>query len=278
MTSPSSSAQSLDSTRGQQHHLAWKRRNILVLISVSSVVALGLLFAGPIQQPTAYHAFHDARTLLGIPNALNVLSNLPFLLIGFLGIRWLKSAPPNLAAPLRLPYAIVFAGLMATAFGSAYYHWAPTNETLLWDRLPIAISFMALFAALLAERTSLNAVPGLTWPFAIFGAVSAIYWATSGDLRPYLFAQFVPVLSIPLLLWLFPPAYTRGSDLMVGVGFYAAAKLFEDRDGQIFQALDAVISGHTLKHLSAALGAYWIFRMLRLREPVSSAPPSISAA
>ncbi len=276
MTSPCQTEPDSDSARELQHQLAARRRSILVLISICICVALGLLFAGPIPQPPAYHAFSDARTLFGIPNALNVLSNLPFLLIGLLGIRWLVSSPSNLAAPLRLPYTIVFAGLIATAFGSAYYHLAPSDATLLWDRMPIAVSFMALFAALLAERISISAVSRLTWLFAIFGAVSALYWAVTGDLRPYLFAQFAPVLSIPLLLWLFSPAYSRGSDLMVGVAFYAAAKLFEDRDGPIYHALDAIISGHTLKHFSAAMGAYWIYRMLRQREAVRSAARSIS--
>ncbi len=244
------------------------RTRVLLGLGFAAVAAM-MLFVKPIRQPEAYHAFHDARSVLGIPNVMNLLSNLPFLLVGGLGLTWLARQPANLAASLRTAYTVVFAGLALTAFGSAYYHWAPTSQTLFWDRLPIAVSFMALYAAILAERVSPRAIR-LLWPFAAFGALAAIYWAVTDDLRLYALAQFVPVLTIPLILWLFPPAYTRGGDLLAGVGCYAAAKLFEDRDGPIYEALGGLVSGHTLKHLAAAAGAYWIYRMLRLRVPLDA--------
>lgn len=238
--------------------------SVLACLGVAALAGL-MLLVPPIRQPEAYHAFHDARPLLGIANFWNVASNLPFLVIGLLGLRWLAARPTNLAPELRPAYAVVFAGLGFTALGSVYYHWAPTTATLFWDRLPIAVSFMALYAALLTERTSLRWAPALLCPFALFGAAGAIFWHLTGDLRLYAFAQFFPVLTIPLILWLFPAAYTRGADLMAGVGFYAVAKLCEDMDGAIYHGLGELISGHTLKHLAAALGAFWIYRMLRLR-------------
>ena len=162
------------------------------------------------------------------------------------------------------PYTVLFAGLAATAFGSAYYHWAPTSGTLFWDRLPIAVSFMGLYAAVLAERVSRSVGSLLLWPLVLFGAGSVLYWHFTDDLRLYAIAQFFPVLTIPLILWLFPAPYSRGYDLLIAIGLYVLAKLLEEIDGVVY-GFGQIVSGHTLKHLSAAAGAWWIYRMLTLR-------------
>src|SRR5262249_54819854 len=100
------------------------------------------------------------------------------------------------------------------------------------------------------------------------GLASVLYWhfteqAGHGDLRPYYLVQIVPMVTIPLML-LFPSRYTRTGDLFIVVGLYALAKVFEFRDGPIF-AWGELISGHTLKHLMAALAAYVVLRMLQKR-------------
>ncbi len=242
----------------------WRQRTWL-LVALTAAVALAMALIKPIPQPLAYHAFHDARGFLGIPNFLNVVSNLPFLIIGMMGLAWLRSTAATALDPeLRAPYALVFAALALTAAGSAYYHWAPDNHTLIWDRLPIAVSFMALFAAILAERVTLKA-GRLLVPLALLGAASVGYWHLTDDLRPYLLAQFLPVLMIPIILWLYPARYSHGRDFLISIGFYAAAKLAEFLDGQIYGVLGSV-SGHTLKHLIAAGGTYWIYRMLVQRQ------------
>ncbi len=242
------------------------RSHTFLLGGIAAVILLAAVFVRPIQQPLSYHAFHDGRSLLGLPNFLNVVSNLPFLVIGLMGLAWLRTQPTALAIELRTPYTVVFAGLAATAFGSAYYHWAPDNHTLVWDRLPIAVSFMALFAAVLAERVTIRAATRLLWPLVAFGALSVVYWQQVDDLRPYLIAQFLPVLLMPLVLWLYPARYSRGQDLLISIGFYAAAKALEFLDGPIYATLGHGLSGHTLKHLAAAGGAWWIYRMLVLRQ------------
>lgn len=243
----------------------WRHRTLL-LAGIASAILLAAASVTPIHQPLDYHAFHDGRALLGIPNVLNVVSNLPFLIIGLLGLQWLQTKPAALAPELRAPYTVVFAGLAATAVGSAYYHWAPDNHTLVWDRLPIAVSFMALFTAILAERVTIKAASRLLWPLAMFGALSVAYWHLVDDLRPYLIAQFLPVLLMPLILWLYPAHYSRGPDFLVSIGFYALAKALETVDGPLYAELGQLVSGHTLKHLAAAGGAWWIYRMLVLRQ------------
>ena len=170
-------------------------------------------------------------------------------------------------------YVILFAGMLLTAFGSSYYHLHPDNARLVWDRVPMAIVFMSLVAALIAERISLRAGLWLLPVLLVIGVGSVFQWYGSelrgaGDLRLYASVQAYSVLFL-LLVLLFPARYTRGVDLVVVAGFYVAAKLLETFDKQIFGVL-RVISGHTLKHLAAAFAGYWILRMVQRRQVVDS--------
>jgi hypothetical protein len=167
---------------------------------------------------------------------------------------------------------IFFLGIASTSAGSSWYHLAPDNARLVWDRLPMTIAFMALFAAMISERIDLRA--GLRWlvPLLLVGLASVLYWhwteqSGAGDLRPYAAVQFFPLLAIPLLLLLFPARYTRTGDIWVALAWYALAKLFEELDGPIYDLSARIVSGHTLKHLAAAASAWTFLRMLRRRGP-----------
>jgi hypothetical protein len=237
---------------------------------VSAAIAAVL---APIPQDPAYHRMADSRGFLGIPNALNVLSNLPFVLAGVAGLGALGSGGIAFLDPReRWPYAVFFGGLTLTGLGSAYYHLAPGDARLMWDRLPLAITIMALFAATIAERIAVGAGLALLGPLVALGVGSVLYWHAGetrghGDLRLYGFVQFYPMLAIPLMIALFPARYTGTGDLGVTVAFYAVAKVFELADRAIL-SLGHLVSGHTIKHLMAALAGYWILRMLRSRIPL----------
>jgi hypothetical protein len=173
----------------------------------------------------------------------------------------------------RWPYLVMFASLILTAFGSGYYHLAPNNPRLVWDRLPIMMVFMALLAAVIAERVTVRAGLMLFPLLEMIGIASVFYWRSSelqarGDLRFYAAVQVYAII-ILLLALLLPPRYTRGFDFAVVVGFYALAKLFEETDRQIF-TLGHLVSGHTLKHLAAAAAGFWILKMLEKRELIQS--------
>jgi hypothetical protein len=255
---------------------------MLVIVGLGLVV-LGWLFSQqPMPQNPSYHQFADQRTLLGIPHLLNVISNVPFVLIGLLGLRFLwrkdvvRPGGPFREPGERWPFVLLFLGVGLTGFGSAYYHLEPTNERLVWDRLPMALAFTSFFASILGERIGPKIGLRLLLPFVAVGIASVVYWHWTekqgrGDLRPYYFVQFFPILAIPLMLLLFPPSYTRTTDLFIALGWYVLAKVCEDPfDGAIF-AQGGWVSGHTLKHLAAAAGAYWILRMLQARQPVGLA-------
>jgi hypothetical protein len=229
----------------------------------------------PMPQPAAYHQFADQRLWLGIPNFGNVASNLGFAIVGLWGL-WLllhRDTFQNSFTEIRerRPYIVAFVGLLLTAFGSAYYHLAPNNSRLVWDRVPMTIVFGSLIAVVIAEFINLEAGTKLL-PFLIaIAAGSVLQWYYDelhghGDLRIYGVVQIYSALMLlmPLLL---KSRYSRRMDFAIVFGFYALAKLFEMADKSIFR-LGHLVSGHTLKHLAAAMAGYWILRMLERRKPL----------
>ncbi len=239
----------------------------MAVLVAAAIAATAAAFAlPPIPQDPAYHDFADRRWIWGVPNALNVLSNLPFTVVGALGVRvvWRRGSGP---AWERLAFLALFGGVGLTGLGSAWYHLAPTTATLFWDRLPMTLAFMALLALTLGERVSERAGPWLLPLCLIAGVGSIVHWqlgerAGSGDLRLYALVQFFPMLAIPLALALYPRRWIRSADLLVAGGWYALSKIFEALDAPIF-ALGGVVSGHTLKHLAAAGAGAWLVRIAR---------------
>jgi len=259
-----------------------RKTSLGLLIALTAAIGLVCCALPPFPQPLSYHLFADRRALAGIPNFGDVASNLPFAAIGIWGLVFLLQSSSSQGANHFIdrreqwPYLFVFIGLVLTAFGSSYYHLAPANSTLMWDRLPMTITFMAMVAAVIAERISLRLSLWLLPILLLIGMGSVLQWYWSetrgaGDLRFYAAVQVYSVLVI-LLAFLFPRRYTRASDFGLVIGFYVLAKLLETFDKQVF-AVFHVVSGHTLKHLAAAAAGYFILRMLEKRQPIAAASP-----
>lgn len=251
--------------------LVSRKTGIVLLSCLTVLIVFAIILAPRIPQPLSYHNFADHRSWLGIPNFGDVISNAPFAFVGIWGLIFLFSDHSKQSfadSRERGPYLLVFLGLLLTAFGSGYYHLAPDNARLVWDRLPMTIVFMALVAALIAERISIRLSLILLPVLLLIGIGSVLQWYGSelhghGDLRIYAAVQIYAGLVL-LLMLVFPAKYTRNSDYAVIAGFYALAKILELTDQKIFQTLH-VVSGHTLKHLAAAMAGYWILRMLQKR-------------
>ncbi|MSO92654.1 MAG: hypothetical protein EXQ86_04545 [Rhodospirillales bacterium] len=237
------------------------------------VVAAAAVFAmfPPVPQPPAYHEFADARGWLGVPNAANVLSNVAFAAAGALGLLAVRRSlrgggfdTPEEAAP----YALFFLAAIGIGLGSAYYHWAPGNGTLIWDRLPMTVAFMSFLAAIVTDRIDRQAAAHVLAGFVLIGVASVGYWAWTehngrGDLRPYGIVQFLPMLGMPVICWLFPRArYTKVPYIIWVFVLYGVAKLLEVGDHAVFAALGGVVSGHTLKHVFAAAAIGMVMFML----------------
>ncbi|MDP1664868.1 MAG: ceramidase domain-containing protein [Methylobacter sp.] len=249
--------------------LADNRLKIMLAIIAAAIIAI---FSGdPIAQDPAYHNFADQRRIFNIANFFNVLSNLPFVIIGIMGVRLvaLRKATGGLAE-LQAMYLTFFVGVFLTGFGSAYYHYQPDNQTLLWDRLPMTIIFMALFSAIVGEYISTRLAWKLFIPLLVLGIASVIYWYVTelnghGDLRAYALVQFLPVLLMPLILWLFDSKLDNGTYIWGIIGAYTASKLMELFDAELYRII-GLLSGHSLKHLVAAFGTlifYWSLRKRR---------------
>jgi hypothetical protein len=224
----------------------------------------------PFAQPQSFHQYADQRVWLGLPHAADVLSNLPFLVIGVLGLHYLlhgwRTQNPSAFLKQRAawPYTLLFAGIVLTGCGSAWYHAQPSDATLLWDRLPMALGFAGLVAGTLMDRTPQRILPWLL-AFAAVGAGTVVYWHISGNLVPYLVMQVGFIASALIATAFIPSRYTHANRVYSATGLYVIAVIFERLDHQVYEVLGGWISGHTLKHLMACAAISIVYSMLRKR-------------
>lgn len=225
-----------------------------VLIVVIS--GLALVIHGPIHQFANYHDFADRRTLLGVPNAADVLSNIGFALVSLWALvrLWPARRDPRLVAGWP-GYLLFFVALALTAVGSGFYHWAPDNSRLVWDRLPIVLACAGLLAAVRAETHPDS--DAKTWALILAAAsvMSVAWWYFTdrdgmGDLRAYLFLQGLPLALIPFWQAGRRAARADRSAFALAILLYVLAKVAELNDHALLSALQW-IGGHTLKHVLA---------------------------
>ena len=242
--------------------------------AIALVVALMLLH-GPIAQPEQYHAFADLSVWAGIPHAADVVSNLGFAAVALWGALrlWPQRNHPAIRAGW-LGYSVFLVSLLLTSFGSTYYHLAPDDWRLVWDRLPIALACAGLLAGVRAQLVSSVNVKLEIIGLAAFAVASVAWWyvgqfSGDGDLRPYLMLQIAPLVLIPL--WQTVYGANRADRLWFGVALvlYVLAKIAEVHDHEMHSTL-GWITGHTIKHVLASAAA-WVL-VARLIRSTSSAP------
>jgi len=258
---------------------------------VTALLAAAALFHGPIHQPGGYHDFADQSLIWGVPHFCDVTSNLGFAIAALWG--WRRLAPAAGHEDLRhgwAGYRLFLIGIFLTALGSTWYHLAPDNARLVWDRLPIALACAGLLAGVAGDARRRDS--GRTATLLALAAVASVAWwrftdlAGAGDLRPYLLLQALPILLIPL--WQGLHDAPRADRLAFGaaIALYILAKLTELNDHAIAAVLDP-LTGHTLKHLLATAAAALIVGRLACRvrapRPASAAacppaPPSAMSA
>ena len=239
-------------------------RRVLAFLVFVVVSLVGLLLLPPVSQDQNYHDFADQRTILGIPHFWNVVSNLPFIAVGLTGLLQFRRNPS---------IAFLFLAIMMTGFGSAYYHLDPSDRTLFWDRLPMAIGFMIILAIAVEDRLDAKLGTILLWPLIAVGLFSVLLWRWTGDLRLYGWVQFFPCLALPVLFFLYAPKHSGTSYWLIAAVLYAVAKLFEFNDWAIY-SFGSILSGHTLKHVAAAAACFAILRYFQRRQPVRVATKS----
>lgn len=250
--------------------ISWKH----VLLAAVSLVGIILVFMqAPIPQSQEYHHFADDQQLFGIPNFRNVMSNVPFVIAGIWGIVFLLRKQRS--ANLDTGSLVFFFGILFTAFGSVWYHLHPDNETMVWDRLPMTIAFMAFFSVLIRECLDTETGKKLLWPLLFLGLLSVCYWQMTeqrgqGDLRFYFLVQFLPMFLIPLILLLFKSRGLPKVYFWLVLLAYVIAKVFEIKDAEVFDATG--ISGHTIKHLMAVIAPLIYLAGLKKQHIAASLP------
>lgn len=244
-----------------------------ILFLIVSIIFLIFIFVDPISQSQKYYNFSDKNNYFCINNFWNVISNIPFIIIGLVGIYDNKREKLKHDNYKITPiYNTFFLGVFLTGFGSSWFHLNPNNATLVWDRLPMTIGFMALTTGLLSEYLYRNLQKRIFFPLLFIGFISVLYWYYTeqqgrGDLRLYVLVQFLPLLLIPLIALTHQSRFTHNNLLIGVILFYLLAKLAEHYDQEIHQVL-GFISGHSIKHLLAAIATYLVLVMLRNRKQI----------
>jgi hypothetical protein len=256
------------------------KRSLVYLPLLAAATLCALLVArGPIAQFSGYHAFADQSVLFGVPHGADVLSNIGFALVALWGL--LRLWPMH--GPGRHGYRLFLMALLMTAAGSALYHLAPGDARLVWDRIPIALACAGLMTAVRAECLQKCSSLADSVLLGIFAVLSVLWWYVTGpggtgDLRPYLLMQGLPLVLIPL--WQFIYGAPRRDKLAFGIALalYVFAKLAELSDHALLDAL-GVVSGHTIKHLLAtAAAAVLVARLVeRQRAPRSQELREVTA-
>ncbi len=237
---------------------------ILLWITVLITIAI-IIFMKPIPQDVMYHHFANDNTIFGITNCWNVVSNIGFIILGLLGLHFIRKN--NINNPIIWT---LFVGVVLTGFGSAYYHYAPNNTTLVWDRLPMTIVFTSFFA-LIYGWCFCTKMGFKIWLVSLAaGIYSVFYWQYTehefrGDLRLYAIVQFLPILLIAIIVATNFKKHTfLLKPICMIVLWYVIAKLLEHFDVYLFETTN-FLSGHPIKHLAAAVATFYMFKMVRVQ-------------
>jgi len=241
-----------------------EQKKLIILLSLFAVSLLAVMLFGKIEQPQSYHNFADNRNFFGIPNFFDTISNLLFFVVGVTG-SWFVFA--NVKREARYSWLTLFAGVTLVSFGSGYYHWNPNDTTLLWDRLPLNMGFMGLFSAVLTEFINPKLEKYILVPAVILGVLSVLYWHYAGDLRFYIWLQAVTILAITAVIFMYEGRFTLRRYLLYAFELYTLSKFVEFSDRTIYSVTNNLLSGHTLKHILAALAVFSVYLMLKRREP-----------
>ena len=226
------------------------------ILLAALLAALALASWGPaVAQHDQYHAFADQRTWLGLPCAMDVLSNLPFALAGIWGL-WTVGLKRGTPWDTRWALcAVFFAGLLVTAVGSSVYHWQPDNWGLAWDRVGMVGAFAGLLGMAAADRISTRSGVWVAGAVLVAGPLAVAVWYASGNLLPWVVVQGGGMLLVLALALRRPIPQAWGLPLLAVIAFYALAKFLELGDHAVYAWSHGLVSGHSLKHVAAAMAA-----------------------
>ncbi len=241
--------------------LPWRGATVVgAIVGPAIVVAM----MHPVIRGAGFHTYADQRTTFGIPHFGDVLSNLPFVIIGIAGL----FAARDVTGLPRGLVALLFGSVLAIGLGSGAYHLVPNDATLVFDWMPIGVTAALMVALLVHDRID----PKMGWTAAAILPAAAIvsvalWWLgggtgpDGGDTRWYGLIQLTSIALVPVIVMLYPRGRLDRGWLLAGVACFVLARLIHMRDHQLLDA-SGVISGHAVKHLFAAAATWCVLLAL----------------
>jgi hypothetical protein len=240
----------------------------LSLLAAAGILVVVSIFVYSMPQPRAYHLFADVRTCLGIPNFFNAASNLGFLAAGvsmliLLYAQRRKFSEMFIERGELWIFVTLYAATLMVTFGSAYYHLAPDNARLFWDRLPMTLVASAFVATIIADRFGARAGGWSLIALFVLSCGALVYWRATQSLAqdnvwPYIATVYGSLAFAVVAMALFSSRYTHAHAAWVTLAIYIAAMAFDTwLDAPLYTA-GGMLSGHSLKHLLAALALFWL--------------------
>ena len=240
-----------------------RRGALTMLVAMTLATAFGLLAWGPVPIGISAHVYADTREWLGIPNASNVLVNLPLFWLAVWG--WCATRASGWPGWMRTPWQWFHLLAMATALTSGRYHAAPNDTLFVISHIGQASAFTMLTLGVLAERVDarfgsiaccMTSVAAIT----LTGGAMAYAGRFDGaiDMRPLMLLEILPVLLIPAGALSLKGTHTEASIWFVVLALYGSSKLFDVGDSAIFGLTGGRIGGHSLMHLSLSVVVGWM--------------------
>jgi hypothetical protein len=259
-------------TQGAKKMRASLPETVLFMACVGLLAAA--VFAPGVVQPGHYHAFADARSIWGVPYAMDVLSNLPFAVAGAAGFWFLFALPPRSLSNMQRAMAVLFfLGLILTAAASSWYHLHPDDAGLVVDRCGMAVAFAGVLGLAAAGRVSDRAGAALGLAVLLLAPLAIKVGDATGNVLPWVLLQFGGMVLVGWFAGLRPRHGALGIRWSLVILVYGMAKLLEMNDHAVYEFTGHLVSGHTLKHAVASLAAWPVLIALRtLRESRQNAP------
>lgn len=227
-------------------------KTLSIIIALVGIVAYGLWDHLPAVDPSDYFLFSDQERVWGLPHFWNVFSNVIFLYVSLFGFFLFIKNYHAYDLGLWESFLLLNISIFVTCWGSSYFHLSPSPQTLLWDRLPMAVGFASLFSFVFADRVTDRYVRVML-PILSALAVTTVLCIDAGpkDLRPYIILQFGSLLACLYILFFFREGRLSNKLLIISFVMYALAKTCELFDHAVFEYF--FLSGHTLKHFFAGI-------------------------
>ena len=239
-----------------------RRITLAVLAALITLTGLALIAWGPVPAGALTHQHADNRSWLGIPNAANVLVNVPIFWCAAWG--WCATRTSPWTRSLRLPWQGFHLWVMLASLLAAMYHAAPSDAGYIASHVCSAGAALMLSFGLMAERLdrrwgAMTSCVLAALVVVAIGVASDYEQRLGGgiDVRPFLLLQAVPLLLVVAGTLRLPPDRPRRSAWVVLLALYAGARLLEWADAPVF-TITGWISGHTLMHACTGLIVAWM--------------------